>query len=130
MKKWIWVAPEAILALHEEHLAEHGGHAGIRDRGLLGSALDRPRNKAAYDSEADVATLAAAYAFGLARNHPFVDGNKRSAFVAARLFIDLNGYEFDVEDIDSLTTFLALAAGEIDEKILADWFRKKIRPAR
>jgi death-on-curing protein len=127
---WIWVAPDVVLALHEEHLAEHGGHAGVRDDGLLASALDRPRDKAAYDPEVDAAGLAAAYAFGIARNHPFVDGNKRTAFVAARLFLDLNGFEYEAEEAESLIVFLALAAGEIGEKALADWLRKKIRAKR
>ena len=128
MKRRVWIEPPAVLALHEEHLAEHGGHPGVRDEGLLASALARPRNKAAYDSDIDAATLAAAYAFGIARNHPFVDGNKRTAFVVARLFLDLNGFDLVIDEVENLKVFLALAAGDIEEKVLADWYRKNIIP--
>jgi death-on-curing protein len=130
VKRWIWLEFEVVLALHEEHLAGHGGHAGARDEGLLASALDRPRNEAAYDPDIDAAGLAAAYAFGLARNHPFVDGNKRTALAAAESFLGLNGFESLATDAECVTTFLALAAGEISERALADWFRKKIRAKR
>jgi len=91
MTGWIWVDPTVVLAVHEEQLAEYGGSAGIRDAGLLESALARPKNLAAY-GEPDVAELAASYGFGIARNHPFVDGNKRTAFVSVELFLRLNGY--------------------------------------
>lgn len=127
MKRWAWIELPVVLALHEEHLAEHGGEPGVRDEGLLDSALARPRNKAAYDSEIDAAALAAAYAFGIARNHPFIDGNKRTAFVAARLFLDLNGFDLVSEEVENLKVFLALAAGDLGENDLADWFRSKIR---
>ena len=127
---WVWVEIEVVRAIHEENLAEHGGHAGTRDDGLLASALDRPRNKAAYDPDIDAAGLAAAIAFGIVRNHPFVDGNKRTALAAAETFLGRNGYESTATDAECVTTFLALAAGEIGEEALADWFRKKIRTKR
>ena len=130
MKRWIWIEPEVVLAVHEENLAEHGGHAGVRDDGLLASALDRPRNKAAYDPESDVAALAAAYAFGIVRNHPFVDGNKRAALAVAETFLGRNGFESTATDAECVTTFIALAAGEIGETALTDWFRKKIQSKR
>ena len=128
MKRWVWIENPVILALHEEHLAEHGGRPGVRDQGLLASALARPRNKVAYDAECDAASLAAAYAFGIARNHPFVDGNKRTALAVAESFLGRNGFEVTATDAECVTTFLALAAGEIGEKALADWFRRNVRP--
>ena len=130
MKRWVWIEPPVVLALHEEHLAEHGGRPGVRDEGLLASALARPRNKAAYDPASDAAALAAAYAFGIARNHSFIDGNKRTAFVAARLFLDLNGFELVTGEVENLKVFLALAAGKIGEKALAGWYRRNIRAKR
>ncbi|MBM3952106.1 MAG: type II toxin-antitoxin system death-on-curing family toxin [Rhodospirillales bacterium] len=130
MKNWIWVEPVVVRAIHEESLAEHGGRAGMRDEGLLASALDRPRNKAAYEPNIDAASLAAAYAFGIARNHPFMDGNKRTALAVAETFLGCNGFESTATDAECVTTFLALAAGEIGEKVLADWFRSKIRRSR
>jgi death-on-curing protein len=102
VKRWAWIEPPVVLALHEEHLAEHGGRPGVRDEGLLASALARPRNKTAYDPESDAAALAAAYAFGIARDHPFIDGNKRTAFVAAKLFLDLNGFELTTGEVENL----------------------------
>lgn len=118
-----WLSKAAILAIHDEQLAEHGGGTGVRDDGLLESALARPRNRFAYDAAVDLATLAAAYAFGLARNHPFIDGNKRTAFVAAELFLDLNGMVLAASDADCVLTMLRLAAGEIGEEAFADWLR-------
>jgi death on curing protein len=115
-----------MRAVHEEQLAEHGGAAGTRDEGLFESALARPRNIAAY-GQPDVADLAAAYGFGLARNHPFVDGNKRTAFVAVELFLDLNGHELDASDADCVMTMLAVAAGQMDEAALARWLRQHTR---
>lgn len=122
---WVWIAPAVILAVHEEQLVEHGGAAGVRDAGLLESALARPRQLAHY-GKPDVADLAAAYAFGLARNHPFIDGNKRTAFVAAELFIALNGTRFGASDADCVLTMLALAAGDIDEPTFAAWLRERV----
>ena len=128
MKRWVWIEPATVVALHEEHLAEHGGEPGVRDEGLLSSALARPQNKLAYDPKIDAAALAAAYAFGITRNHPFFDGNKRSALAVAESFLGLNGFEFTASDAECVTTFLALAAGEIEEKALATWFRSSLQP--
>jgi death on curing protein len=115
-----WLDIEIVIAIHEEQLAEHGGGAGLRDRGLLESALERPRNKWSYEN-APLAELAAAYAYGLARNHPFIDGNKRTALLALYTFLGLNGIEFDVPEPEAAAMILALAAGEIDEPALARW---------
>ena len=113
MNQWTWIEESVVWAVHEAQLAEHGGSAGVRDPGLLASALARPLNLAAYDGEADAAGLAAAYGFGIARNHPFIDGNKRTAFVCAELFLALNGYQLQAEDANCVSTMLALAAGEL-----------------
>jgi death-on-curing protein len=122
----VWLRLEAILAAHDEQLAEHGGGAGIRDLGLLESALARPLNLHAY-GEPSLATLAAAYAFGIAKNHPFVDGNKRTALVAAELFLGVNGYDLIADDVEVVKVFLALAAGEINEQELAAWIDRNSR---
>jgi death-on-curing protein len=122
---WVWIDPSVILAVHEEQLAEHGGGAGVRDAGLMESALAKPVNLAAY-GDPDVADLAAAYGFGLARNHPFVDGNKRTAFVAVELFLVLNGWLLVASDADCVLTMLAVAAGDIDEPTFAAWLRDHI----
>jgi len=119
---WIWVSTDVALAAHAEQLAEHGGGDGIRDQGLLESALARPQNLVAY-GHPDAAALAAAYAFGIARNHPFIDGNKRTAAVVSIGFLYLNGYPVDIDQADVVVTFLALAAGELSEDALAGWFR-------
>jgi death on curing protein len=120
---WIWVADSVVLAIHEAQLVEHGGIAGIGDEGLLASALARPHNLEAYGEDIDAAALAAAYAFGIARNHPFLDGNKRTAFVVMELFLNLNGWMLDADDIDCISIMLAVAAGERGEKALATWLR-------
>ena len=122
---WSWIDPAVVLAVHEEQLAEHGGAAGVRDVGMLDSALARPRNLAHY-GEPDVCELAAAHAFGLARNHPFIDGNKRSAFVATVLFLMLNGWRLTASDADCVLVMLNLAAGELDEAPFADWLRSRV----
>lgn len=119
---WRWIDPYALLLLHAESLAEHGGARGIRDEGLLHSALARPPNLATYGTP-DAADLAAAYAFGLAKDHPFVDGNKRAAFLAAGLFLALNGYSLKSTQAEATSMMLALAAGEIHEKPFAQWMR-------
>ena len=124
-RAWRWVSEEAILAVHDEQLAQHGGGSGIRDRGLLQSALARPQNLVAY-GDPDAADLAAAYAYGIARNHPFVDGNKRTAAVAGLLFLWLNGTETRIGEADLVVTMLALAAGELGEDELAAWLRERI----
>ncbi len=119
---WIWVARQVAITAHAEQLAEHGGGQGVRDMNLLDSALARPENLSAY-GEPDVAALAAAYAYGIARNHPFVDGNKRTAAVVSETFLILNGYSLMASDAELVVAFLALAAGELSEEELADWFR-------
>jgi death-on-curing protein len=121
-----WLSKAVILAIHDEQLAEHGGGTGVRDDGLLESALARPRNRFAYHEAADLPTLAAAYGFGLARNHPFIDGNKRTAFVAAEMFLDLNGMILAASDADCVLTMLRLAAGEIEEDAFAAWLRANV----
>jgi death-on-curing protein len=113
-----------IRAIHTSQVQEHGGSLGLRDQGLLASALDRPKNRFHYESEGDLFDLAAAYGFGLARNHPFVDGNKRVAFQAMYLFLGLNGIRIDAEEHDVVRLILALAAGDLPEPELADWLRK------
>ena len=123
MTRWIWLDPTVVVAIHDAQIAEHGGCAGTRDAGLLESALARPRNLVAYGAP-DHADLAAAYGYGIARNHPFVDGNKRSAFVAVELFLALNGYQLGAGDSDCIMTILAVAAGDIDETTFATWIRE------
>ena len=118
----------AALAAHLEQLAEHGGGDGVRDQGLFESAMARPQNRAAY-GEADAASLDANYAFGIARNHPFIDGNKRTALVVSELFLAKNGLLVDSRDAETLAVFLDLAAGELTEDELAGWFRERIRSA-
>ncbi len=124
---WKWLDRQVMLAVHEEQLAEHGGASGLRDEGLFDSALSRPRNLAAY-GEPDAAALAASYGYGLARNHPFVDGNKRTAFVAVELFLWLNGQQLQADDADCVLTMLALAAGDLPEDSFAQWLRERVRP--
>ena len=119
---WIWVAIEVAQAAHLEQLAEHGGAEGVRDERLLESAMARPQNLVAY-GEPDAAELAAACAFGVARNHPFADGNKRTAAVVSETFLVLNGYLLSANDAELVVAFLALAAGELSEEEMADWFR-------
>jgi len=126
VSQWIWVARSVVLALHDEQLAEHGGGSGLRDEGLLDSALARPLNLESY-GDPDAADLAAAYAFGVAKNHPFVDGNKRTAAVAMELFLDQNGYELTATDEALVLTILALADGSSSETDLADWVRGNMR---
>ncbi|MGZ5009314.1 MAG: type II toxin-antitoxin system death-on-curing family toxin [Methylobacter sp.] len=123
----VWIEESVVLALHEEHLAEHGGPVGIRDRGRLESALFRPQNLVEY-SDPDLAALAAAYGFGLARNHPFIDGNKRTAFTVMELFLALNGQELIADDPSCIVTILKLAEGSLSETELADWIRANINP--
>lgn len=122
----VWVEESVVLALHEEHLEEHGGALGIRDRGLLESALFRPQNLVGYGNP-DLAALAAAYGFGLAKNHPFMDGNKRTAFTVTELFLALNGYELMADDTACVMTMLKLAEGSLTEAAFADWIRANIQ---
>lgn len=127
MSGWVWIEESIVWAIHEAQLAEHGGGAGVRDSGLLHSALARPQNLVAYGTPS-VEELAAAYGFGVARNHPFIDGNKRTAFVCIELFLALNGYALIATDADCVTTTLALASGELTETELAAWIRDHARP--
>ncbi|MFJ5446764.1 type II toxin-antitoxin system death-on-curing family toxin [Methylobacillus methanolivorans] len=120
---WIWIPLPIIIAVHDEQLAEHGGLRGIRDQSLLESALARPEQLAAY-STPDAAALAAAYGYGIAQNHPFADGNKRSAFVATLLFLRLNGRNLAANDADKVLVMLDVAAGNISEDAFADWIRR------
>ena len=120
---WVWV--DLAVAAHNEQLAEHGGAAGVRDPGMLESAMARPLNLIAY-GDPDVADLVAAYAYGIARNHPFVDGNKRTAAVVSETFLTLNGYVLAASDIELVETFLSLAAGDMTPEALAAWFRRCI----
>jgi|SRR5215470_10826368 len=123
-----WLDRRVIILLHSESLAEHGGSGGIRDEGLLDSALARPRNQFTCAAESDIARLAAAYGFGLVKNHPFVDGNKRIAFIATALFLRLNGYRLSSNRLDEVEKVLALAAGELSEEDFANWIRLHSRP--
>lgn len=124
MKEPNWVSKEEALAMHGRQLSEHGGLPGIRDEGLLESALARPQNLFVYaDSPVDMPRLAASYAYGLATNHPFLDGNKRTALVVSQTFLALNGYRFTGSFEDEYKTIIALAAGELDEESLEKWFR-------
>ena len=122
---WIWVDLNVAIAAHAEQLAEHGGAVGLRDRSMLESAMARPLNLIAYGDPV-IAELAASYAFGIARNHPFVDGNKRTAAVVSETFLMLNGHTLDCTDVELVVTFLALAAGELGVDALTAWFRTKI----
>ena len=124
---WRWVDKRLLLILHDESLAEHGGASGLRDEGLLDSALARPLNLLAY-GEPDAADLAAAYGLGLAKNHAFVDGDKRAAFLAVGLFLALNGFRLNASQPDATLTVMALAAGEIDEEAFARWIRANSAP--
>jgi len=121
MKAPAWLLPEAVIVVEEMQITKFGGSGGLRDAGLLESALARPVNKQAYDAEATAFDLAAAYAFELARNHPFVDGNKRIAFAAMAMFLSENGYELAPEKMDALKTIMRLAAGDMEEDELARW---------
>jgi len=122
-RNWIWIATTVAEAAHGEQLAEHGGPIGVRDPGALDSAMARPRNLALY-GEPDLAALAAAYGFGIARNHPFVDGNKRTAAVVMETFLMLNGAALEASDAELVVAIQALAAGELGEDELADWLRQ------
>ena len=123
--RWIWVALDVAIAAHAEQLAEHGGGEGVRDAGALESAMARPVNLALYGTP-QISELAAAYAFGIARNHPFVDGNKRTAAVVSETFLAINGYQLEASDAELVVAFLDLAAGELSEAELAAWFREHL----
>ncbi len=124
---FVWINRRALLLLHGESLVLHGGAPGMRDEGLLDSALARPENLAAY-GQPDVFDCAAAYAFGLAKNHPFIDGNKRAAFLGAGMFLRLNGFRLTATQHEATLTMLALAASDITEAAYADWLRNHTTP--
>ncbi len=127
MAQIVWLLEETVIAIHQRQISEHGGSEGLRDEGLLASALARPQNVLAYaQPPPDLAVLAAAYAYGIARNHPFVDGNKRTALVVARTFLLLNGVNLEANLDEKYLTFLQLAQGTLTEEHLADWIRKRI----
>lgn len=126
-RSWRWIASDVLYAVHEEQLAEHGGLAGLRDANALESAVARPEQLAHYGAP-DIAELAAAYGFGIARNHPFSDGNKRTAFVAVELFLALNGHELIADDSNCILTMLQLAAGDMEEAVFAHWIRTHLDP--
>jgi len=123
MNEPTWVLKQVVLALHSEQLAEHGGSDGIRDENLLDSALARPVNVFAYNNAADIFDLAAAYAFGIARNHAFIDGNKRTAASVSMTFLRLNGWEVEAPKEEEYSTFLGVAEGSLEQSVLAAWFR-------
>jgi death-on-curing protein len=127
MSPWKSVSREVLLLLHDESLAEHGGGSGLRDEGLLDSELARPLNLALYETP-DFAALAASYGVGLARNHPFVDGNKRAAFLAVGMFLVRNGFRLKTTQVDATLTMLGVAAGDISEAEFATWLREHIQP--
>lgn len=122
-----WIDHRALLLLHRETLADHGGLTGVRDYGLLESALARPQHLHAYKPKSDIADLAAAYGYGLARNHPFFDGNKRAAFLAVGLFLQINDYDLDADPLEAIAIIFKLADGSLTEPELAEWVRKNIR---
>jgi death-on-curing protein len=125
-----WIDRRAFLLLHEETLAEHGGLPGLRDEATLDAALARPQHVHAYEAKADVARFAAAYGFGIVRNHPFNDGNKRAGFLAIGLFLALNGYQLKADPVEAVETITQLAAGELSETKLAAWIRGRAVRAR
>jgi len=125
VKDWRWIGTDLTCAIHDRQLAEHGGLDGVRDFGAIESALARPQNLAAY-GDPDAATLAAAYAYSLSRSHGFADGNKRTAWVVARVFLADNGYRLRFEAADAVTTMVAVAAGTLGEDQLAEWFRRHL----
>jgi death-on-curing protein len=124
---WVWIDAAVVGAIHEEQLAEHGGATGLRDPALLEAALARPLNLDAYGTP-DACDLAAAYAFGIARNHAFVDGNKRTALVVAETFLVLNGHELTASDAECVSAMLALAGGDMDAETFAAWLRANVQP--
>ena len=127
MSELKWLLEETVYAIHQRQIAEHGGSDGVRDEGLLLSALARPQNLLAYSEDApDISALAASLAYGIAKNHPFIDGNKRTALVVMRTFLQLNGYNFNATQEEKYLTFLKLAEGNLSEEELVNWIREKI----
>lgn len=122
MKEPVWLLPETVISVHQMLLAEHGGASGIRDEALLDSTLNRPRQRFAYGDDLSICELASSYCFGLAKNHPFIDGNKRIALTVAAIFLEINGYSLNAPEPDAAVTIEQLAAGDLSEDDLADWF--------
>jgi len=119
-----WISKKALLLLHEESLAEFGGARGLREEGLLGSALARPQNAYAYKPDITIPELGASYVFGLAKNHAFVDGNRRAAFLSIGLFLAINGYQLQADQVDAIQTMLTVASGDLKEGDLAAWIAR------
>lgn len=130
MRQPRWISRRALLYLHSASLATFGGSTGIRDEGLLESALARPQNRFLYVPESDLSELAASYGFGIAKNHPFVDGNKRAAFHSVGLFLSINGYELVADQLDAIQTMMSLAAGELSEENFAVWIRNHAKSTK
>ena len=130
MKQPHWISRRALLYLHSASLATFGGSTGIRDEGLLDSALARPQNRFLYAPDSDLFELAASYGFGIAKNHPFIDGNKRAAFHSVGLFLSINGYELIADQLDAIQTMLSLAAGELSEEEFAVWIRNHTKSTK
>jgi death on curing protein len=130
MKQPRWISRKALLYLHSSSLATFGGSTGIRDEGLLDSALARAQNRFLYDPDSDICELAASYGFGIAKNHPFVDGNKRAAFQSVGLFLSINGYELIADQLDAIQIMLSLAGGELSEKDFAAWIRNHTKSTK
>jgi death-on-curing protein len=125
-----WLTTRLVMAIHAQTIAMVGGSAGIRDQGLLESALDRPRNLAAYGDSPDIFDLAAAYCVGIVKNHPFIDGNKRTGYVAGHTFLELNGYDVSPEEADIVTVIMGVADGTYDEGVVSGWLREVSRRKR
>ena len=123
MNEPVWVLGDVVVAVHQMLLSEHGGLPGIRDEALLGSALTRPQQRFAYGDKSSIFELAASYSYGLAKNHPFVDGNKRVALTLAAIFLELNGYSLDTSEAEAVVIFEQLAAGDLTEEDLANWLK-------
>jgi death-on-curing protein len=128
MKEPSWLDRTLVEVIHIDQIGEHGGSPGIRDEGLLESALVRPRNRWAYNPDSDLATLAAAYGFGLSRNHPFIDGNKRAALMAIYTFLAINGYELEATETEAVVIIMQTAEGASGEEELTDWIRDRLVP--
>ncbi|MGH8498967.1 MAG: type II toxin-antitoxin system death-on-curing family toxin [Methylococcales bacterium] len=123
MNEPLWVLPKVVIAVHQMLLAQHGGLLGIRDEALLDSALNRPKQRFAYDNDFSIFDLAASYSYGLAKNHPFMDGNKRIALSVGAIFLELNGYSLNAPEAETVVIFEQLAAGDLTEEDLANWFK-------
>ena len=124
MNEPVWILPDVVIAVHQMLIGEHGGTPGLRDAALLDSALNRAQQRYAYEEAATIFDLAASYAYGLANNHPFVDGNKRIALTVSGMFLELNGYSLDAPEPETVIVIEKLAAGELEEQVLADWLRR------